>query len=209
MLFTDKNSIYESHMGYPVYYYNNHGYLPPTPPYSATSSQWESSHSSEFTKSEQLGITTNSPLAAVYPPLVYPQFPTPPLSVSPELQPYSKFTVQLKSQHSDSFQIQRLLNLDCTRSSGEDIIHRSVVDQTQPPVESMRTASVIMKIEDQRVFHVDSTTTLFHDDEDHHQCSKPPASPICPANTSIITTSQSANEETSTLFVCKWEKCYK
>lgn len=195
-----ENSIYESRLGYPVYYQSHHGYLPlpSTPPYS----HWDSLALGSYTKSEKgySSSVTEPSISMVHPPLVYPQFPTPPLSVSPP--------AVLGADKPESFQIKRLLSLAQDYSSN--------ADQTDQHF-SMRTESVIMKIEDQRVFQVDSTTnttTAITDDDTsfgpaykhhghhHHQLASglesfaPVApSPSCPQETPI--------------FICKWEKCYK
>lgn len=197
MLLLENNSIYESRMGYPVYYHNGNinGYQPPTPPpYSATTHQWEEAKATGFNKSER------EELFAYHQHLVYPQFPTPPLSVSPSPSP------QPLQRPGDSFQIKRLLNLDeplpTAKYPDEDHHHQS-------PSFAMRTASVIMKIEDQRVFQVDSTTTALTDDDSsfdqhnnhHHQHHL--QQQYSPELKSSVVAS------TENLFICKWEKCYK
>ena len=163
-----ENSIYESRMGFPVYYHHNNGYVPATPPYS----QWEQQTQQGFTKSDRESQ-----------PLVYPQFPTPPLSVSPVGSRYNTPSPQptifegtssnVFYRPGESFQIKRLLNLE-----------------EEKRISKMRTASVIMKIEDQRVFQVDSTTAALVDE-------------------SSFDSSNESAVATDNLFVCKWEKCYK
>lgn len=204
MLLLENNSIYESRMGYPVYYHNGNinGYQPPTPPpYSSSTSsgQWETK--SGFTsKSEIDDFSSSSPVG--YQQLVYPQFPTPPLSVSPATSPVPM--KQQQSRSGESFQIKRLLNLEDPTAVDyypEDHQNQS---QRNTNILSMRTASVIMKIEDQRVFQVDSTTTALPGDEDspfdhaiHQHYPQQYSSPELKAT------------NTENLFICKWEKCYK
>lgn len=205
------HSIFEPRMGFPVYYHSS-GYMPSTPPYGG----WEQHHpqplshpvlsAAGFTKSER--DLSASPSSMVYQqPLVYPQFPTPPLSVSPGPSPPPTAGLSSKQERpGDSFQIKRLLNLEGPRTDyyPEDRTNNLL---------AMRTASVIMKIEDQRVFQVDSTTPTSLTDEDssfehhhHHHHQYNSSTHDSGASTASIA---AAAASTETLFICKWEKCYK
>lgn len=212
MLLLDNNSI----MGYPVYYHQHNGYLPPTPPYNGWEQQQNHLAKTGFTKS------SSSEREDLYnyhhQPLVYPQFPTPPLSVSPSPPPpYSGATQSSPKQPGDSFQIKRLLNLEDPRTEYFTEDHHHHNQQRNLLSAAMRTASVIMKIEDQRVFHVDSTSLtdedssfdnnhLIHAEEQHQQ-----------EHHHYINHHTSSSSEsprpvavsTENLFICKWEKCYK
>lgn len=186
------DSIYEPRLGYPVYYGGN-SYVPITPPYSHPYELYQQkSCSPGFTKSER-GIHSDGQYHHHQTPLVYPQFPTPPLSVSPS----PSTSPPVHQRPGESFQIKRLLNLDAAKRV-------RVLEESRL---AMRTASVIMKIEDQRVFQVDSTTTTPMTDEEsslddlhqrprHHHIKSGPA----------VTASAAPSES---LFICKWEKCYK
>lgn len=190
------DSIYESRLGHPVYYGGN-GYVPITPPYSHPYDLYQHHHQLPgnssfpgFTKSER-GFQGEEGTHH-QPPLVYPQFPTPPLSVSPG----PSTSPPAHNRPGDSFQIKRLLNLDATKRGQANEDSRRL---------AMRTASVIMKIEDQRVFQVDSTTTASLTDEEssfdqHHHHHHP-------IKSGATTTISAAPSES--LFICKWEKCYK
>lgn len=194
MLLLDNNSIYESRTGYPVYYQNN-GYLPTTPPYS----RWEhQSPTTVFTKSER--ELSSSPTTMSYQPFVYPQFPTPPQSVSagsPSPTPCSISSP--KQRPGDSFQIKRLLNLD----DQETDYFPEGIDRPQKHTNhiAMRTSSVIMKIEDHRVFQVDSTTTASTDEDSSFE------QPLYRSSSSGLESTAVLSSEN--LFICKWEKCYK
>lgn len=208
MLLLENNNSYEARLGYPVYYNNNNngdgsnGYLPSTP--------YLHHHQSGFAKSSEWGFQAgNSSPAAYQSTLVYPQFPTPPLSPP---APSSVVVLQQQQQRlGDSFQIRRILDLD--DSTKADYGHEEDEQQYQSHCLAMRTASVIMKIEDQRVFQVDSTSTGLIDEDsyfdkeqrrlpDLHQQRQAPELESETGSAAVTPTSES-------FIVCKWERCFK
>lgn len=201
MLLLDNNS-YEARLGYPVYYNNfngSNGYLPSTPYHH---------QSAGFTKSEWGFQGENSSPAAYQSTLVYPQFPTPPLSPPAA-------TVPSQQRPGDSFQIRRILDLD--DSTKTDYYHEEeTLDEAQ--CLAMRTASVIMKIEDQRVFHVDSTTitarvgltdedSYFDKDQQRLPDLHQPQQQQAPEDESE--TGSAVTPTSESFVICKWERCFK
>lgn len=141
------DSIYDtSRMGYPVYYHHHHQHhrqmmaggnhcnssvFVTTPPYTQSSY-------SDFVYGDK-DTSSGSPPFTDH-KFVYPQFPSPPQSVSPP--PHNHH-----HRNGESFQIKNLLNL------GEK---PEETDQDR----KMRTESVIMKVADQKVFQVGSATLM-------------------------------------------------
>lgn len=225
---SSQSSIYEPRVGYPVYYQNaiGNGYVPPSPPYPY---QAASAAQPGFTVVAKSEWGFHGVAEKANPTFVYPQlFPTPPLSVCPDSPRYHaspsppcSLLLQQRPPR-DSFQISRLLNLDDHDHEHEQ--HNFADEEEERRhrhLLAMRTASVIMKIEDQRVFHVDSTTAVgarLLDDEDsacfearadfrlqHHQ----QQSQQCQVQQFDAGSAVVASTDTESLFICKWEKCYK